>query len=187
MRSSGSSRDAPLDFGWTVAGRPTGSAGSVVVVLVAAGAADHDLVLLDRDLDGPMAGPVLCVDGVVLDRGVKPETVALLAVVKRPLERPGGALASACARPRARALRSGVGLRLLGGLGLGGLARRLLGGLRLLLRAPDLLGLELRRDRLVVGHPQVDLVDRARIRAAVAIGLQAMLALERLDLLDGDL
>src|SRR5215216_7593012 len=117
MRSSGSSRDAPLDFGWTVAGRPTGSAGSVVVVLVAAGAADHDLVLLDRDLDGPVAGPVLGVDGVVLDGGIEPQAVALLAVVERALERAGGALAAAAAaRARARALRR---LVLLGGLVLG--------------------------------------------------------------------
>src|SRR5215204_6809019 len=70
-------------------------AGSVVVVLVAAGAADHDLVLLDRDLDGPVAGPVLGVDGVVLDGGVEPQAVAFLAVVERALERPGGALAAA--------------------------------------------------------------------------------------------
>ena len=61
--------------------------GSVVVAGVVAGAADHDLVLLDRDLDRAVAGPVLGVDGVVRDRGVEPQAVALLAVVEGALER----------------------------------------------------------------------------------------------------
>ena len=58
-----------------------------VVGFVATGAADHDLVLLDRDLDRAMTGPVLGVDGVVLDGGVEPQAVALLAVVEGRLER----------------------------------------------------------------------------------------------------
>src|SRR5215207_8409407 len=185
MRSSGSSRDAPLDFGWNVAGRPTGSAGSVVVVLVAAGAADHDLVLLDRDLDGPVAGPVLGVDGVVFDGGVEPQAVALLAVVERALERAGGALAPAPAR-RARAGRLRRLLLVFGGLLLGGLARGLLGGLCLLLRAAHLLRVELGGDRLVVGRAQVDLVGGRAVGGPVAVGLEPVLALERLDLLDRD-
>src|ERR671923_1233944 len=62
--------------------------GSVfVVVLASAGAANHDLVLLDRDLHRTVARPVLGVDGIVLHRRVKPEAVALLAVVERPLQR----------------------------------------------------------------------------------------------------
>ena len=62
------------------------AAPSVLVVVVAsAGAADHDLVLLDRDLDGAVARPVLGVDGVVLDGGVEPQPVALLAVVEGAL------------------------------------------------------------------------------------------------------
>ena len=85
---------------------------SVVVVLVAAGAADHDLVLLDRDLDGAVAGPVLGVHGVVLDGGVEPQAVALLAVVERALERPGGLLAGAAAAAR-RARRASASPRLL--------------------------------------------------------------------------
>src|SRR4051794_32287377 len=110
--------------------------GSAVVVLVAGpGAADHDLVLLDRDLDRPVAGPVLGVDGIVLHRGVEPQPVALLAVVEGALERPGrDALARApAARPRA-ALGLLLGLLGLGllSLGLGGLAGGLLGGLGLL-------------------------------------------------------
>ena len=52
-----------------------------------AGAADDDLVLLDRDLDRAVAGPVLGVDRVVLDGGVEPQAVALLAVVEGRLER----------------------------------------------------------------------------------------------------
>src|SRR5262249_22623087 len=43
-----------------------------------AGAADDDLVGLDADGDLAFAGPVLGVDGVVLDRGVEPEAVALV-------------------------------------------------------------------------------------------------------------
>src|SRR5204862_2507661 len=63
--------------------------GSVVVVVagVLAGAADDDLVLFDRHLDGPVAGPVLCVHGTVCDARVEPQAVALLAVVERALER----------------------------------------------------------------------------------------------------
>src|SRR5437763_13638823 len=59
------------------------SAASVLV----AGAADDDLVLLDRHLDRPVAGPVLGVDRVVLHGRVQPQAIALLAVVERPLER----------------------------------------------------------------------------------------------------
>src|SRR5215207_274044 len=167
--------------------RKAHGAGSVVVVFVAAGAADHDLVLLDRDLDGPVAGPVLGVDGVVLDGGVEPQAVALLAVVERALERPGGALAAAAARPRGGVLRRLLLLLLLfGGLLLGRLARGLLGGLRLLLCAAHLLRLELGGDRLVVGRAKVDLVGGRGGGGPVAAGPEPVLALERLDLLDRD-
>src|SRR3954470_23933629 len=60
------------------------------VVLASAGTADHDLIFLDRDLDGTVAGPVLGVHGIVLDGGIEPQPVALLAMVERALERPGG-------------------------------------------------------------------------------------------------
>ena len=50
------------------------------------GADDDDAVGLDRHDDGAVAGPVLGVDRVVLDGGVEPEAVALVAVVERPLE-----------------------------------------------------------------------------------------------------
>ena len=61
-----------------------------VVGFVAARPADHDLLLLDRDLDRAVAGPVLGVDGVVLDGGIEPQAVALLAVVEGRLERTPG-------------------------------------------------------------------------------------------------
>ena len=52
-----------------------------------AGAADDDLVGVDPDRDLAFAGPVLGVDGVVLDRGVEPEPVAVgFAVVEGRLE-----------------------------------------------------------------------------------------------------
>ena len=76
--------------------------GSVVVVLASAGAADHDLVFLDRDLDGAVARPVLGVDGIVLDGGVQPQAVALLAVVEGALERTRGRGAAARRPPRRR-------------------------------------------------------------------------------------
>ena len=58
-----------------------------VVRVLAAGAPDHDLILLDRDLDRTVAGPVLGVDRIVLHGGVEPQAVALVAVVERRLER----------------------------------------------------------------------------------------------------
>src|SRR5208283_6142168 len=91
-------------------------------------------VLLDRHFDGPVAGPVLGVDGVVLDRRVEPQAVALLTVVEGALERRGvarGAPPAPAAPPTSRACGglAGVGLlailaqRLLAsalGLGFGG-------------------------------------------------------------------
>src|SRR4051794_37446439 len=73
------------------------------VFLATAGAADHDLVLFDRDLDGALARPVLGVDRVVLHGGVEPQTVALLAVVEGALERARGAGAPARAATAAAA------------------------------------------------------------------------------------
>ena len=90
------------------------------------------------------------------------------------------------ARPRARGRASGFGGLVLGGLLLGGLAGGLLGGLGLLLGAADLLRLELGGDGGVVLGAEVDLVGDG-LGGAVAVGLQAVLALERLDLLDGHL
>src|SRR5690349_12745253 len=82
----GVSRTLPCAHRWT-ASQATAScecrqamASLVVRVVVAApGATDHDLVFLDRDLHGAVTRPVLGVDGVVLDGGVEPQAVALLA------------------------------------------------------------------------------------------------------------
>src|SRR5690349_11118345 len=93
-----------------------------VVVLATAGATDHDLVLLDRDLDRAVARPVLGVDRIVLHGGVEPQAVALLAVVEGALQR---ARRGAPARAAAAGAASALGLLVL--LLVGGLL--LLGGL----------------------------------------------------------
>src|SRR4051794_15874175 len=159
----------------------------VFVVVAATGAADHDLVLFDRDLDGAVTRPVLGVHGVVLHGRVEPQPVALLAVVERRLQGTGRAgaargAAPAAARPApaaARAARARGRLVLLGLAGVlvlvlgligGGLGRR--GG-----------GLELGGDQGVVLGAEVDLlVALVAVRAA----LEVVLALEGLDLLNRD-
>ena len=73
------------------------------------GAADDDLVLFDRDLDGAVAGPVLGVDGVVGDGGVEPQPVALLAVVEACPRAASGGRRGARARDR-RGARGGSAL-----------------------------------------------------------------------------
>ena len=79
-----------------------------LVVLV--DAADDYAVLFNRDLDRSVPGPVLGVDGVVLDGGVKPQAIALLAVVKRALQGAGFARGSARAgRARAAASTTATG------------------------------------------------------------------------------
>src|ERR1700712_1465402 len=156
------------------------------VVLASARTADHDHVFLDRDLDGTVARPVLGVDGVVLHGGVEPQPVALVAVVERALQRGAG---GATAGPPATAA-AALGTLLLGGLvrrglllgRLGGALRGLLGGARVLLGLAGGLGLQLGGDRGVVL--------RAELAPGVGGGLAAarlelLLALERLDLLDG--
>src|SRR5207244_6428716 len=67
------------------------------LVVIVAEAADDDAVLRDLHLDGAMSGPVLGVDGVVLDGRIQPQPVALLAVIEGPLQRPG----AACGPPAA--------------------------------------------------------------------------------------
>src|SRR4051812_42245974 len=98
----------------------------VLFVLAAAGAADHDLVLFDRDLDRAVARPVLRVHRIVLDGGIEPQPVALLAMVERALERPGGR--GAAARAASAAARGALGrrilVRVLGRLGVGARGRR---------------------------------------------------------------
>src|SRR4051812_1685549 len=166
------------------------AASGFVVVLANAGAADHDLVLFDRDLDRPVTGPVLGVDGVVLHGGVEPEPVPLLAVVEGALERlPGAAAAAAAAASPAARLGLGIGVeavlaRLLGvagGLVLLGALGGLVGGAGVLLGLAGGLGLQLRGDRGVVLGAEIDLV--AVGGGLVAVSFQPLLSLERLDLL----
>ena len=170
---------------------------SVVVVLVAAGAADHDLVLLDRDLDGAVAGPVLGVDGVVLDGGVEPQPVALLAVVERALERAGRALAPAAARPGAGAL--GLPRRPPSPPPRPRPARSSAASASAALRAASSAALassSARRTSSASSSAAIAASSSARRSTSsaaapsapdLAVGLQAVLALERLDLLDGHL
>src|SRR4051794_20711359 len=116
---------------WTTRSNATirAKSSSVVAVVVVARPADDDAVRLDRDLDGAVAGPVLGVDGVVLDGGVEPQPVALLPVVEGALE-PGGA-APRPTTAAAAAAAPGLASRLVvGGLLVVGLGLRL--GLRLL-------------------------------------------------------
>src|SRR5215208_230833 len=147
----------------------------VVIAGVLAGATDDDLVLLDRHLDGPMTGPVLCVDRAVGDLRIEPEAVALLAVVERPLVgrlAPGraGAPAAPAAAP-ATAL--GPVLLLVG-----------LFVLVVLVGARGLC-LELRSDQRVVLGAQVDLiveVDPGDALRRLALRRKLVLALEGRDL-----
>src|SRR5436190_10992924 len=158
---------------------------SVVVVVIAgvlAGAADDDLVLLDRHLDGPVAGPVLCVDRAVGDLGIEPQPIPLLAVVERALERRRRQLRSGPASATPAAPAAALGLVLLVGLGLG---FRLVLVLLELLLGPRGLGLELGGDQGVVLGAQVDLVvevDGGRALGRVALRRQVVLALEGGDL-----
>src|SRR4051794_9841339 len=158
--ANGSARDATRAkcSRWYARRRPSSA---VVVLVTAAGPLDHDLVLLDRDLDGAVPGPVLGVDRVVLDGRIEPQAVALLAVVERALER-SGALARAAAAARATAGGGLLLLRILVGVVLLGSAfGGLLGELRLLLGAPGLLRLELRGDGGVVLGAEIDLLGGA--------------------------
>lgn len=60
---------------------------SCSLVAVGAGATNDDLVGIDRDLDLAVTRPMLGVDGVVLDRSIEPEAVAVfLAMVEGRLE-----------------------------------------------------------------------------------------------------
>ena len=72
------------------------------------GAADDYAVLLDFHLDGPVPGPMLGVDGILLDGGIEPQTVALLAVVEGSLEGAGVARAGAPPAPAAAAATTGA-------------------------------------------------------------------------------
>ena len=166
----------------------------VPVPVAAAGAADHDLVLLDRDLDGAVAGPVLGVDGVVRDGGVEPQAVALLAVVERALERLRLATpaAPAAAAPAAASAPAALRLIVIAVAALvtpGGRACSVpVIGIRLRFRLA--LGLERLGDQRIVLRAQVGLVRlRARDEVLALAGLgrgELVLALERADITHRD-
>ena len=136
---------------------------------------------------------MLGVHGIVLHGGVQPEAVALFAVVEGALERtrrPGAATRTSTAAP-GRAL----GFLLVLGLGGGGsnsgcgllfrgLARGLFGGTRLFFGLARGFGFELGGDLRVVFRAQVHLFGGGAV--LFEVGLEALLALEGLDLLDGD-
>ena len=155
--------------------------GVVVFGVVVADAANHDLILFDRDLDRPVTGPVLGVDRIVLDGGVEPQPVALFAVVERRLERRG--LAPGAAAPAAAASPA--------------LGRRLLGFVLFVLfplplrRLPRLARPRPRARRRSARRPRLGDRSHRRSRrprrARGRLGLEALLALERLDLLHGHL
>ena len=161
------------------------------------GAADHDLVLLDRDLDRPVAGPVLGVDRVVLDGGIEPQAVALLAVVERALERAGGGAACGARPPRRRGAlglspSSSASASSSSSAARAASASAAFGGSSAA-RAPPRpsRGLGPRARRRSARRPRRADRSRRRSRAARAVGLavrlEPLLALERLDLLHGDL
>src|SRR5664280_1528541 len=160
-----------------------------------AAAADDDAVLFHRDLDRPVAGPVLGIDRVVLDGWVQPQPVALLAVIERALQRAGAAgaragpehLASAPSTAAAGA-RTGRILVVLLGLALGRLGGLLLGfGLGTF--GLQLRCLELGCDQCIVLSAQVDLVGILGDGCALCGILldQIVLTLELFDVAHADL
>src|SRR5918997_642037 len=133
----------------------------VVPVAVLARAADDDALGLDGHDHRAVARPVLGVDGVVLDGGVEPEAVALVAVVEGALERLRLAAPAAAAAPAAPAA-----LRLVLVVGVLVFVRLVLGGRLVGL----LLGLERRGHERVVLGAQVELLGRRRPRALLGAG-----------------
>ena len=115
-----------------------------------------------RDRHRPVAGPVLGVHRVVLDGGVEPQAVALLAVVEGPVERlapaaptrPPGVPAGGGAGLglRRRRLRPAIAIVIVGSVGVARVALVLLLGLLVLL------GLQRRGYRGLVLGPQIGLV-----------------------------
>ena len=134
---------------------------------------------------------MLGVDGVVLHGGVEPQAVALLAVVERALERARRRCGGACGRRGVRRARlagfsSSSSASASAALAAASSALRASSSAcaGLLLGAALGLLLELGGDRGVVLGAEVDLLGGGA--GSLAVGLQILLALERLDLLDGD-
>src|SRR6185436_19214146 len=137
-------------------------------------------VFLDRDLDGPVARPVLGVHGIVLHGGVQPEAVALFAVVEGALERsgrPGAATRTSTAAP-GRPLGFLLVVGLSGGSSNSGCSFRFLGLARRFFGVPSGFGFELCGVLRVVFRAQVHLF--GGVAVLLEVGLEALLALEGL-------
>jgi hypothetical protein len=124
-----------------------------------------------------MSCPVLGVHGIVLDGGVEPQPVALLAVVEGRLQRTAGAApaTTSAATTTAAATAGGLVALVVVLLGLGALRRS---------------GVELGGDQRVVLGAQIDFaveIGCGPSGVGFICGLELLVALERLDLLDGDL
>src|SRR5579875_2629551 len=187
-RSRGAHRGAlTAGAGCSGAGARSGWRPSVLVLAaVLARPADDDLILLDRHLDRAVAGPILRVDGIVLDRRVKPKAVALLPVVEGGLKHAGWASATPAPTTASApaALLALLGIAIGPGPLLGLLALLLLG-----LRAPRLGRLQFGGDQGLILGPQIDLVVVVAGQPHPLGGslVEVVLALEGLDLLHGHL
>ena len=129
-----------------------------------------------------MAGPVLGVDRIVLHGGIEPQPIALFTVVKRRFDRlPLAASAPAPAAPPTPAFGPSLLGFVLFFLFRDFLFRGFLGSLSL--------GRKLGGDQSLVLGSEIDLVVEVDGRAGlgVAVGLERLLPLERLDLLNGHL
>ena len=104
-----------------------------------------------------MTGPVLGVDGIVGDGGVEPQTVALLAVVERALERARAAAATAPA-PATTAAATAARWPVLVVLVRPRPRRARLLGSSASPRPLSLLGLKLSGDQRVILGAQIDLI-----------------------------
>jgi hypothetical protein len=127
---------------------------------------------------------VLGVDRIVLDRGIEPQSVALLAVIEGPLEWPGVA-SPASAAPATTAPPFGPTLGVLILIG----AIAVLGRLGAGALGLGFGGFELRGDQRVILGAEVDLlgvVANGRIGTGLLAG-EVVLALELLDVADTDL
>src|SRR4051794_13621352 len=162
-----------------------------VFVLATAGAADHDLVFLDRDLDGAVTRPVLGVHGIVLHGGIQPQAVSLFAVVESALERARGP--GTTARTPTAAARRTLGFLYFFGLRggssdsscgflFGGFACCLFGGTCFFFSPSGGSRFEFGGDLRVISRAQVNLFRTPAV--LFEVGLKALLALEGLDLLD---
>src|SRR6202167_1266655 len=152
-------------------------------LVVFAGAADDYAVLFDGHLDGTVSGPVLGIDRVVLDGGVQPQAVALLAVVEGALQRTPAATRACAPAAAASPAPAGASGRLV-------LLSIIFHGLRLLALGLHFGRLQLGGDQRVVLGPEIDFVGvvaREDSIGGLGVADELVLAPELLDVTDGDL